>query len=162
MITRIEDVIGPDPTDKPKMVSEPHLLLSWGELIVMDKLLTPSDGFIVGLQIKEAVEGWHEFRFRTWRCLAKYAIPPNWIPRNLKDKAKARLEKRIERWETAKHHRRMFFLDEDEARILFAVLPNSVRLGDGVDYGYSLKMKLYKFLKGVQDAANKNDTPYPA
>ena len=88
-----------------------------------------------GTDIGEVIEQWHEFRERIWGGVLALSEPKDaGLPLN----GDTGLET-------------LLALDDGDAKYLFNALPTTFMWGTGRDVGYTLKVKLYRFVAGVPE-----------
>jgi len=107
------------------------------ELLLLDWVIGSASGLIPGATLDELMSNWSSLRFDVWqhihelKQLPSLSSGPSGILCSLS-------------------------MDDFMARILLAVVPTTFRWGTGSDCGYSIKMKLCKFLIGEKNDDDKN------
>ena len=129
----------------------PLPLLSVDELLLLDWVMCSASHLIPDISLGDLVVGWGPLRMAVWRSLSRADVEN--ATRETRDESKY-----------------PFNFDETVAMNLLALVPTTFRWGTGLDCGYSLKMKLYRFLtndypvgKGEDDvstsSASENKAP---
>ena len=127
------------------------LLLSIDELLLLDWVMCSASRLIPDATLGDLVVAWGGLRLELWHCLSKVDLEQH------DGEARAKAQHTID-------------LSESDAKTLLALIPTTFRWGTGLDCGYSLKMKLYRFLtndypvgKGEDDvstsSASENKAP---
>jgi len=109
------------------------------EFLLLDWVMGSASGLIIGATLEDLMERWAPLRFDVWKSI--YDLE---ISRGIS---------------TAVYSLSM---DDFTARVLLAVVPTTFRWGTGTDCGFSMKIKLYRFLIGERDGehadTNKTDS----
>jgi len=116
-----ERTIPPDDRDWA-LPPKPTIKVNRDELLLLDWTTGSASHLIPNADLDELAK-WHEFRMSVWTAIDSLS---------------------------AESPEADFPLSEADAKILMAVVPTTFRWGTGEDCGYSLKMKLSKFLQGVK------------
>mgnify|MGYP001562064603 CR=1 FL=1 len=103
------------------------VVLSTDELLLLDWVMCSASRLIPEATVGELVVAWGGLRVEVWHCLSKVDLEQH------DGEARAKAQHSID-------------LSESDAKTLLALIPTTFRWGTGVDCGYSLKMKLYRFL----------------
>tara|TARA_B100000949_G_C13926534_1_gene303029 strand:+ start:68 stop:502 length:435 start_codon:yes stop_codon:yes gene_type:complete len=107
------------------------------ELLLLDWVVGSASGLIPGATLDELMSSWSSLRFDVWqhihelKHLSTLSSGPSLGLCSLS-------------------------MDDFMARILLAIVPTTFRWGTGLDCGYSIKMKLCRFLLGEKDDDDKN------
>jgi len=119
------------PMDSIKVSEEELLLLDW--------VIGSASGLIPGATLDELMSNWSSLRVDVWqhiyeiKKLPTSSSGPSGILCSLS-------------------------MDDFMARVLLAIVPTTFRWGTGPDCGYSIKMKLCRFLLGDKDDEDKDQT----
>ena len=114
------------------------------ELLLLDWVIGSASGLIPGATLDELMSNWSALRFDVWQHIYELKKLP--VSSSGPSGVLCSLS-----------------MDDFTARILLAVVPTTFRWGTGPDCGYSIKMKLCRFLLGERDDDDKDqansDTP---
>jgi hypothetical protein len=114
----------------------PVMSLSAHELLLIDWIICPASGLIPGAEPEQLVKGWEGIRNAVWQVLSGADL--------------------------SKDARYPLPMNELDAQFLFGVAPSTFRWGTGPDCGFSLKRRLYLFLKGItptEDLPKQEEVP---
>ena len=98
------------------------------ELLLLDWVMCSASGLIPNATIEDLVTNWTSFRYDVLKSLSSLSRQ-----RNVKSPPISPALETLP-------------IDEFTARTLLALVPTTFRWGTGVDCGYDLKLKLYRFL----------------
>ena len=98
------------------------------ELLLLDWVMCSASGLIPNATIEDLVTNWTSFRYDVLKSLSSLSRQ-----RNVKSPTISTALETLP-------------IDEFTARTLLALVPTTFRWGTGVDCGYDLKLKLYRFL----------------
>ena len=114
------------------------------ELLLLDWVVGSASGLIPGATLDELMTNWSFLRFDVWQHI--YEL------KKLQSSGSSTAGKELP-----------LSMDDWTARTLLAIVPTTFRWGTGQDCGYSIKMKLCRFLIGERDDDDKaqadSDTP---
>jgi hypothetical protein len=99
------------------------------ELLLLDWVMCSGSGLIPNAPLEDLVTNWAFFRFDVWKGISDLHRQVKGVPTEINGVLTQELT-----------------IDEFTARALLAVTPTTFRWGTGVDCGYALKLKLYRFL----------------
>jgi len=102
------------------------------ELLLLDWVVGSASGLIPGATLDELMSNWSSLRFDVWQRINELKQLPSVSSGPSGSVCSLNM-------------------DEFMARILLAVVPTTFRWGTGSDCGYSIKMKLCRFLLGEKD-----------
>ena len=113
------------PVESINLTEEEFLLLDW--------CMGSASGLIPGATLDDLMERWASLRFDVWKSIhTLIADAPGGAVNSTSVLP--------------------LLMDEFTARVLLAVIQTTFRWGTGADCGFSLKLKLYRFLIGERDA----------
>lgn len=129
--------------DLPPDGSQDRISLNRHELLLLDYTLCPLPRWLPDDQ----ADVWKDFRLSVWAGLDTWSNRPNTIS------------------DTSTNH--ALAITKAEATVLLYLLPTTHRWGTGDDCGFSLKLKLSQFLRGVYHdnqvgSSNPSESPAPA
>ena len=101
------------------------------ELLLLGWVIGSASGLIPGATLDELMSNWSSLRFDVWQHI--YELKSGSSPGSMCSLS----------------------MDDFTARILLAIVPTTFRWGTGPDCGYSIKMKLCRFLLGEKDDDDK-------
>lgn len=107
------------------------------ELLLLDWVICSASGLLPNVTLDELMNNWNSTRLKVWESIL-----------NIKNIKKTQQVTTIP-----------FEVDEITARVLLSVTPTTFRWGTGNDCGYSLKLKLYRFINGDTDAEQQSSSP---
>jgi len=107
------------------------------ELLLLDWVIGSASGLIPGATLEELMSNWSTVRLDVWQHI--YELKK--LPASSSGPSGILCS---------------FGMDDFTARILLAVIPTTFRWGTGPDCGYSMKMKLCRFLLGERDDDDKD------
>ena len=114
------------------------------ELLLLDWIMFSGSQLIPNAPLEDLVTNWSSFRYDVWRGISAFNRRKGIKPIDPTEPIII-----VERLE----------IDEFLARTLLALVPTTFRWGTGIDCGYELKIKLYRFLANeVEDAKSESDT----
>jgi len=102
------------------------------ELLLLDWVIGSASGLIPGATLDELMTNWSFLRFDVWQHIRE-----------------------LKKLQSSSGKELPLSMDDWTARTLLAVVPTTFRWGTGQDCGYSIKMKLCKFLIGEKDDDDK-------
>ena len=108
------------------------------ELLLLDWVIGSASGLIPGATLDELMANWSSLRLDVWQHI--YELKK--LPTSSSGPPPGALCS--------------LNMDDFMARILLAVVPTTFRWGTGPDCGYSIKMKLCRFLLGEKDDDDKD------
>jgi len=108
------------------------------ELLLLDWTIGSPSGYIPGATLDELMSNWSSLRLDVWQHI--YELKK--LPTSSSGSPPGALCS--------------LSMDDSMARILLAVVPTTFRWGTGPDCGYSIKMKLCRFLLGERDDDDKD------
>ena len=106
------------------------------ELLLLDWVVGSASGLIPGATLDELMSNWSLLRFDVWQHIDEL--------KRLQSSGSSTPGKELP-----------LSMDDWTARTLLAIVPTTFRWGTGQDCGYSIKMKLCKFLMGERDDDDK-------
>ena len=109
------------------------------ELLLLDWVVGSASGLIPGATLDELMTNWSFLRFDVWQHI--YEL------KKLQSSGSSTAGKELP-----------LSMDDWTARTLLAIVPTTFRWGTGQDCGYSIKMKLCRFLIGERDDDDKAQT----
>ena len=104
------------------------------ELLLLDWVIGSASGLIPGATLDELMANWSALRLDVWQHIYELKKLSSGSPPG----AGCSLG-----------------MDDFTARVLLAIVPTTFRWGTGPDCGYSIKMKLCRFLLGERDDDDK-------
>jgi len=107
------------------------------ELLLLDWVVGSASGLIPGASLEDLMSNWSSLRLDVWQHIYELKKLPTFSS-GPPPGALCSLS-----------------MDDFTARILLAVVPTTFRWGTGLDCGYSIKMKLCRFLIGEKDDDDK-------
>ena len=114
------------------------------ELLLLDWVVGSASGLIPGATLEDLMANWSSLRLDVWQHI--YEL------KKLQSSGSSTAGKELP-----------LSMDDWTARTLLAIVPTTFRWGTGQDCGYSIKMKLCRFLIGERDDDDKDqansDTP---
>ena len=110
------------------------------ELLLLDWVMCSASGLIPNASIEDLVTNWSAFRSDVLKAISSLNRQRKNNPQSLPTTVEA------------------LPVDDFTARTLLALVPTTFRWGTGLDCGYDLKLKLYRFLnKEVEPDANSTE-----
>ena len=114
------------------------------ELLLLDWIMFSGSQLIPNAPLEDLVTKWSSFRYVVWKGISAF---------NRRKKVKP-----VDPTEPIITVEQLE-IDEFLARTLLALVPTTFRWGTGVDCGYELKLKLYRFLANeVENAESESNT----
>ncbi len=114
------------------------------ELLLLDWIMFSGSQLIPNAPLEDLVTKWSSFRYDVWKGISAF---------NRRKKVKP-----VDPTEPIITVEQLE-IDEFLARTLLALVPTTFRWGTGVDCGYELKLKLYRFLANeVENAESESNT----
>ena len=114
------------------------------ELLLLDWIMFSGSQLIPNAPLEDLVTKWSSFRYDVWKSISAF---------NRRKKVKP-----VDPTEPIITVEQLE-IDEFLARTLLALVPTTFRWGTGVDCGYELKLKLYRFLANeVENAESESNT----
>ena len=111
------------------------------ELLLLDWVTCSGSGLIPNAPLEDLVTNWSSFRYDVWKGISSLRRQMKGVPT-----------------EITRTLTEVLTMDEFTAKALLAVTPTTFRWGTGIDCGYELKLKLYRFLsKEVELDANSTE-----
>ena len=110
------------------------------ELLLLDWVMCSASGLIPNASLEDLVTNWSAFRSDVLKAISSLNRQRKNNPQSLPTTVEA------------------LPVDDFTARTLLALVPTTFRWGTGLDCGYDLKLKLYRFLnKEVEPDANSTE-----
>ena len=114
------------------------------ELLLLDWIMFSGSQLIPNAPLEDLVTKWSSFRYDVWKSISAF---------NRRKKVKP-----VDPTEPIITVEQLE-IDEFLARTLLALVPTTFRWGTGIDCGYELKLKLYRFLANeVENAESESNT----
>lgn len=114
------------------------------ELLLLDWIMFSGSQLIPNAPLEDLVTKWSSFRYDVWKGISAF---------NRRKKVKP-----VDPTEPIITVEQLE-IDEFLARTLLALVPTTFRWGTGIDCGYELKLKLYRFLANeVENAESESNT----
>ena len=110
------------------------------ELLLLDWVIGSASGLIPGATLEDLMANWSSLRLDVWQHI--YELKK--LPTSSSGSPPGALCS--------------LSMDDFTARVLLAVVPTTFRWGTGPDCGYSIKIKLCRFLLGERDDDDKDQT----
>ena len=114
------------------------------ELLLLDWIMFSGSQLIPNAPLEDLVSKWSSFRYDVWKSISAF---------NRRKKVKP-----VDPTEPIITVEQLE-IDEFLVRTLLALVPTTFRWGTGIDCGYELKLKLYRFLANeVENAESESNT----
>ena len=114
------------------------------ELLLLDWIMFSGSQLIPNAPLEDLVTNWSSFRYDVWKGISAF-----------KRRKKVKPVDPTEPIITVEQ----LEIDEFLVRTLLALVPTTFRWGTGIDCGYELKLKLYRFLANeVENAESESNT----
>ena len=114
------------------------------ELLLLDWIMFSGSQLIPNAPLEDLVTNWSSFRYDVWKGISAF---------NRRKKVKP-----VDPTEPIITVEQLE-IDEFLVRTLLALVPTTFRWGTGIDCGYELKLKLYRFLANeVENAESESNT----
>ena len=120
------------------------ITLTEEELLLLDWAMCSGSALIPSASLEDLVTNWSSFRYDVWKGISAF---------NRRKKVKP-----VDPTEPIITVEQLE-IDEFLVRTLLALVPTTFRWGTGIDCGYELKLKLYRFLANeVENAESESNT----